>query len=486
MTYKMFNIYKLKNYFTTETEFQSGVKVNPDGTEQKFKFEGTIKEVLAKLEKDRGYHIRINPTATTILYGDVDHTTQERFNAFLNKLCTMCNIKLEDISYTESFKKEDNEYSYHFSIPSIQSNPLNIKRCFQRYCQEYIDTDELDMSVYSIKPFRLPMQTVKGYKEYQHKIIQGRMQDFIIEYTDDCEKSLKEFSEEVYSTNNNINGEYSEEDINKFLKILSPNKNRIYWIKVGNGIKNELGDDYMYLWDEWSKGGKKYKAKEILTTWNSLHSTEIGGSCLRHMAIKENPTLYYEYFPKPDPEFIDEEDEEEDSDEEEEEPQPQPQPKAKPVKENNSFAYMSQEFEKTHCLIINTSLYLKETEKGVIFFTKGKLKDSYEHLVCSDKINKDGKPELFIDAWMTGNKNKRRYDDCEVYPRPLVAPKNIYNLWTPFECEKYTTPYTKNDEALQLLLNHIKILCNNEEAIANYFIKWIGLLEPLYSIIYFP
>ena len=245
-----YNIYKLNNYFNTEIEFESGVKVKPDGTVQKFKFQGTIEEILAKLEKDRGYHIRINPTATTILYGDVDHTTPERFNAFLNKLCTMCNIKLEDISYTESFKKEDNEYSYHFSIPSIQSNPLNIKRCFQRYCQEYIDTDELDMSVYSIKPFRLPMQTVKGYKEYQHKIIQGRMQDFIIEYTDDCEKSLKEFSEEVYSTNNNINGEYSEEDINKLLKILNPNKNRIYWIKVANGIKNELGDDYMYLWDE--------------------------------------------------------------------------------------------------------------------------------------------------------------------------------------------------------------------------------------------
>ena len=52
-------------------------------------------------------------------------------------------MKKEDISYTESFKEEDNEYSYHFSIPTIESNPSNIKRMFQRYCQEYIDTDEL-------------------------------------------------------------------------------------------------------------------------------------------------------------------------------------------------------------------------------------------------------------------------------------------------------------------------------------------------------
>ena len=262
MTDKIFNIYKLKNYSNTKTEFESGVKVNPDGTNQKFKFEGTIEEVLKKLEKDRGYHIRINPTATTILYGDFDHSSPERFNAFLNKLCTMCQVKIKDISYTESFKEDDNEYSYHFSIPTIQSNPLNIKRCFQRYCQEYIDTDELDLSVYSSKPFRLPMQTVKGHKKYQHKIIQGCMQDFIIEYTDNCKVPLKEFEEVVYTTDNNVNGEYSEEDIKKNLEILNPNKNRIYWIKVANGIKNELGDDYMYLWDEWSKEGKNITQKK--------------------------------------------------------------------------------------------------------------------------------------------------------------------------------------------------------------------------------
>ena len=107
----LYNIYKLKNYFNTETEFESGVKVNPDGTIQKFKFEGTIEEVLKKLEKDRGYHIRINPTATTILYGDFDHTTPELFNAFLNKLSKMCQVEIKDISYTESFS-----YPLHYIL----------------------------------------------------------------------------------------------------------------------------------------------------------------------------------------------------------------------------------------------------------------------------------------------------------------------------------------------------------------------------------
>ena len=135
---------------------------------------------------------------------------------------------------------------------------------------------------------------------------------------------------------------------------------------------------------------------------------------------------------------------------------------------------MQIEFEKKHCLIINKSVYVKETDTGVIFFNKKNLKDSYEHLTCSDKFTKKGKPELFIDVWTTGNDSKRRYDDIDCYPHPLVAPKNIYNLWTPFECEKYTTPYTKNDEALQLILNHIKIMCNNEDIVTDYLIKWIA------------
>jgi phage/plasmid-associated DNA primase len=88
----------------------------------------------------------------------------------------------------------------------------------------------------------------------------------------------------------------------------------------------------MYLWDEWSKGGKTYKAKEILTTWNSLHNSDIRGSCLRNMAIKENPTLYYEYFPKPDPEFIDDEESSDEESDDEDEPSTPPQP---PVQINN-------------------------------------------------------------------------------------------------------------------------------------------------------
>jgi len=135
---------------------------------------------------------------------------------------------------------------------------------------------------------------------------------------------------------------------------------------------------------------------------------------------------------------------------------------------------MQKEFEKTHCKIVNKSLYIKETDSGVIFFSRNKLKESYEHLTTNMICKKTGEPKLFIDAWMKGNESIRKYDDCNFYPSPLIPPNNIYNLWRPFECEKYTTPYTKNEEALQLILNHIKILCDHDDVVTDYFNKWIG------------
>ena len=44
----------------------------------------------------------------------------------------------------------------------------------------------------------------------------------------------------------------------------------------------------------------------------------------------------------------------------------------------------------------------------------------------------------------------------------------------PFEMELYNSPYDKRPVALQVILNHIKILCNYEEPVYDYFVKWIA------------
>ena len=133
----------------------------------------------------------------------------------------------------------------------------------------------------------------------------------------------------------------------------------------------------------------------------------------------------------------------------------------------DSFEYKSIEFEKTHCKIVNKSLYIKETSEDILFFSKRTLKEAYEHLKGDDR-------KLFIDQWTTGNENIRKYDSFDSYPFPLICPNNIFNLWTNFECEKYIDTYIPDNEGLQIILNHIKVLCGNDNNVYEYFIKWIG------------
>ena len=100
--------------------------------------------------------------------------------------------------------------------------PLNIKRYFEHYdCyKEFLTTKEIDVSVYSVKPYRLPLQT-NDAKPIQHKIIQGTLQDFIIEYTDKAEQWLPPIPEKEYD-NNYSNDEVSEEDVHKCLECIIP------------------------------------------------------------------------------------------------------------------------------------------------------------------------------------------------------------------------------------------------------------------------
>jgi hypothetical protein len=80
----------------------------------------------------------------------------------------------------------------------------------------------------------------------------------------------------------------------------------------------------------------------------------------------------------------------------------------------------------------------------------------------------------FIKIWMTLNDQQRQYDDMGIYPNESLMPTNHYNdIWTPLKM-KTVEEYTPKPEALQLILNHIKILCDNDNDVFIYVCKWIG------------
>jgi len=149
-------------------------------------------------------------------------------------------------------------------------------------------------------------------------------------------------------------------------------------------------------------------------------------------------------------------------------------------KNENCFEYVATEFEKNHLKIINKSLFVKHDNNNIIFLTQGQLKMSYSHLsydvsVYNDKGFFTGFKTLpFIPKWTGFKHNIRRKDDVDIYPNSTDCPKNIFNLWRPFEMELLTAPYTHKETELNFILNHIKILCNNDENVYDYFIKWIA------------
>ena len=142
--------------------------------------------------------------------------------------------------------------------------------------------------------------------------------------------------------------------------------------------------------------------------------------------------------------------------------------KLKDVVDKDSFKYKSEQFELNHCKIVNRSLYLKHNANEIITMTGKAVRESYCHLTC------DVDESSFINKWMNKNENIKCYEDMNMYPEPLICPSNTYNLWLPFEIAQKTGTYEKNENGLNFILKHIKIICDNEESVSDYVTKWMA------------
>jgi len=141
------------------------------------------------------------------------------------------------------------------------------------------------------------------------------------------------------------------------------------------------------------------------------------------------------------------------------------------IDDEQTYFYMKTEFEKNHFKIINRSFFIKLDGTKLHFMKKCNIIDSYEHTIYLEEDD-EGKiiSKSFINRWLK-DPNMKCYTDVECYPPPLRCPSNIYNLWTPFAME-LVTDYEEKD--ISMLLNHIKIMCNNEDEVYDYFIKWLA------------
>jgi hypothetical protein len=140
---------------------------------------------------------------------------------------------------------------------------------------------------------------------------------------------------------------------------------------------------------------------------------------------------------------------------------------------NEVYFKMSKEFELTHCKIIEKNLYINETDEEFQIMNRETIKGAYEHLSIGQ--TEDGDYISFINKWLNVNPNIRKYTNMDLYPKESKCPKDIFNLWKPFRIINIPSKGTEEiSEEVKFLLNHIKILCDNDEVVYDYFIKWIA------------
>jgi hypothetical protein len=145
------------------------------------------------------------------------------------------------------------------------------------------------------------------------------------------------------------------------------------------------------------------------------------------------------------------------------------------------------EFNLTHFKVINKSFFVKciKNEDGFIeefkVFSKTDIITSYEHITYTDYDGLTPITKACIKTWISDEK-QTKYEDMKIVPPPLVCPKGIFNLWTPFYVEHLYQNYVwdLNSDMKDLLqkrdtlIHHMKIVCNHNEADFLYLVRWIG------------
>jgi len=137
---------------------------------------------------------------------------------------------------------------------------------------------------------------------------------------------------------------------------------------------------------------------------------------------------------------------------------------------NKKYNEMKKEFEKNHVKIIHHGVYVEITDHGNFIRKQRQMEEKYIHM--SYKKDMVGNNVPFIYEWMK-DPNIRSYQDMDVFPNPSLCPANYFNLWRPFEME-FVKKWTHDQEGLDILLNHIRIICGHDESAYNQTMKWFA------------
>lgn len=251
------------------------------------------------------------------------------------------------------------------------------------------------------------------------------------------------------------------------LKLLKKNRCTNYseWLNIGIIIKNELGEKGFELFNEFSK-------KDMKLYEETDRGTGLSGEALARYkwdTFKKDGTLLLGslvYRVKEDNPKAFEKQEDKDKKKKDKDKERKDKELFKDLLDE-AFREQVEEFEKTHCKIVNNGMYIRHINNKIDVLSKTKISESYYHIPSSlsDKTR-------FINDWFKYS-DIRRYDIMDIYPDKHNCPPNCFNLWTDFYCDTIHD-YIEMPEERDLILNHIKILCDHDKEVYNYIIRWIA------------
>ena len=347
-TLKKYTIYNIKTYSESNKEFIENNEIKL-----------SLKEIKNELKKDEGYHFRIHKNTQYIFFGDLDNYKNEiskfikLLKFFLNERYDL-NFEKNEFKYTQNNK---NKNSYHFSIPKWNLSTEKLKEIMKQFYEENkteftVDRKRIiDTTIYSEHWFRCPNQK-KGTNidnNSKHKIMSGKMEDFIIEYIDvksininDIEQIIEFETKNKLVKKDKINEEKNElvikkkeenkivirkeekEITNKNLVLSSTiseptlykkmfdecyKKDRFesyeYWMSIGMALKNTFSDEKIAfdLFNYFSSKGRNYEGKfETEKKFNTFiqkqHVKKYTVATIYFYAIEDNKLKFIEIMNK--------------------------------------------------------------------------------------------------------------------------------------------------------------------------------------------
>jgi hypothetical protein len=210
-----------------------------------------------------------------------------------------------------------------------------------------------------------------------------------------------------------------------------------------------------------SKKSKTFKEEGFINHWDRAPTTiNVSQGTLNRYAKLSNPEGYKELTKK-------------------EKPKKDPQEIKKMIEENAeisrlSFSNEAKKFEAEGNAKLRNGKYITRDNDGFpIIVSKTEMKERYDHLSYEGLILGKLKPLSFIKAWMSANPDIKMYDDADIYPPGVPVPENHINLWIPFDMERIDD-YTPVPEVIDFMTNHLRIMCDHEEAIFEHLNTWMA------------